>query len=119
MREEVLAGFDGGEVDYQPQDGGPFLTRLRAEIEANRGTIAAVGALHGELTAFADAFADLSAIDPVSGASPALVALGTLRNRRAALRALDAGDLPDGRQQGRAGAPARRRRRERAHLTRS
>jgi len=77
MREEVLAGFDGGEVDYQPQDGGPFLTRLRAEIEANRGTIAAVGALHGELTAFADAFADLSAID-VSGASPALVALGTL-----------------------------------------
>jgi multiple sugar transport system substrate-binding protein len=76
MREQVLAGFEG-EVDYQPQDGGPFVTRLRAETEANEGTIAVVGALHGELTAFADAFVDLSEID-LSAASPALVELGRL-----------------------------------------
>ncbi|WP_372422796.1 ABC transporter substrate-binding protein [Salinarimonas chemoclinalis] len=77
MREQVLSGFEGGSVDYQPQDAGPFITRLRAETEANRGTIAVVGALHGELTAFADAFMDLSAVD-VSAASPALVELGRL-----------------------------------------
>ncbi|MGI9503545.1 MAG: carbohydrate ABC transporter substrate-binding protein, partial [Geminicoccaceae bacterium] len=27
MREQVLSGF-GSEVDYQPQEGGPFITRL-------------------------------------------------------------------------------------------
>ncbi len=36
MREQVLAGFAGG-VDYQSSDGGPWLTRLQAEVQAGYG----------------------------------------------------------------------------------
>ena len=49
MREDVLAGFDGG-VDFQPQEVGPFITRLEAELEAGSGQIGLVGALHGDLS---------------------------------------------------------------------
>ena len=35
MREDVLAGFEGG-VDFQPQEVGPFITRLEAEISSSR-----------------------------------------------------------------------------------
>ena len=55
MRDEVLSGFDGT-VDYQANDGGPWLTRLNAEIEAGSGTIGVLGALHG----------DYSAMDPAN-----------------------------------------------------
>ena len=50
MREKVLAGFDG-EVDYQANDEGPWLTRLNAELEAGAGTIGVLGALHGDFSA--------------------------------------------------------------------
>ena len=43
MREQVLAG--AGDVDYQPNDGGPWLTRLQAELQAGSGTIGVLGAL--------------------------------------------------------------------------
>ena len=46
MREKVLAG--AGEVDYQPNDGGPWLTRLKAELQAGSGSIGVLGALHGD-----------------------------------------------------------------------
>ncbi|WP_170341568.1 ABC transporter substrate-binding protein [Ruegeria arenilitoris] len=50
MREQVLSGFEGG-VDYQPNDGGPWLTRLQAELQAGSGTIGVLGALHGDFSA--------------------------------------------------------------------
>lgn len=49
MREQVLAG--AGDVDYQPNDGGPWLTRLNAELQANSGSIGVLGALHGDFSA--------------------------------------------------------------------
>ena len=50
MREQVLSGF-GEAVDYQPNDAGPWITRLQAELEAGSGTIAVLGALHGDFSA--------------------------------------------------------------------
>lgn len=49
MREKVLAG--AGDVDYQPNDGGPWLTRLQAELQAGSGSIGVLGALHGDYSA--------------------------------------------------------------------
>ena len=48
VREQVLAGQD---VDYQPNDGGPWLTRLNAELQAGSGSIGVLGALHGDFSA--------------------------------------------------------------------
>ncbi|SDG58336.1 ABC transporter substrate-binding protein [Pelagibacterium luteolum] len=78
MREQVLSGFDG-EVDFQPQETGPFITRIEAELEAGSGSIAVVGALHGELANYADDWVDLSGID-LSGitVAPAFLELGML-----------------------------------------
>ncbi len=50
MRDNVLDGFDG-EVDFQPNEDGPWLTRLRAEIESGTGTIDVLGSLHGNFSA--------------------------------------------------------------------
>ncbi len=50
MREVVLDRHEG-EVDYQPNENGPWLTRLLAELEAGSGTIGVLGGLHGELAA--------------------------------------------------------------------
>ncbi|MEM6889260.1 MAG: ABC transporter substrate-binding protein [Pseudomonadota bacterium] len=50
MREQVL-GSAGQTVDYQPNDGGPWLTRLQAELQADSGTIGVLGALHGDFSA--------------------------------------------------------------------
>jgi len=50
MREQVLSGFMG-DVDYQPNDSGPWITRLNAELQANSGTIGVLGALHGDYSA--------------------------------------------------------------------
>ena len=78
MREGVLANFPGG-VDFQPQEPGPFITRIEAERDAGKGTIGVVGALHGDLSTYADNWADLSDID-LGGinASPAFLELGKL-----------------------------------------
>lgn len=78
MREGVLANFPGG-ADFQPQEPGPFITRIEAERDAGKGTIGVVGALHGDLSTYADNWADLSDID-LSGitVSPAFVELGKL-----------------------------------------
>ena len=50
MRQQVLAGF-GDTVDYQPNDAGPWITRLSAELQANSGSIGVLGALHGDFSA--------------------------------------------------------------------
>ncbi len=78
MREQVLAGFEGG-VDFQPQEPGPFITRIEAEMEAGSGSIGVVGALHGDLSTYADNWIDLSDID-LSGVSvsSAFLELGKL-----------------------------------------
>ncbi|MEM8957111.1 MAG: ABC transporter substrate-binding protein [Pseudomonadota bacterium] len=55
MRQDVLSGFDQT-VDYQPNEDGPWLTRLQAELQAGSGSIELLGALHG----------NFSAIDPES-----------------------------------------------------
>lgn len=78
MREQVLAGFEGG-VDYQASETGPFLTRLAAETQAGTGQIGVIGALHGDLSSFGDSLVDLSDID-LSGiaVSEAFLELGKL-----------------------------------------
>jgi multiple sugar transport system substrate-binding protein len=59
MRQQVLAGHSEA-VDYQPNDGGPWLTRLNAELQAGSGTIGVLGALHGDFSAMnPDDLADL------------------------------------------------------------
>jgi len=78
VREQVLANFPGS-VDFQPQDPGPFITRLEAELAAGSGSIGVAGALHGDLSRYADSWIDLSEID-LSGItpSPAFMELGKL-----------------------------------------
>lgn len=61
MRDQVLSGFDG--VDFQPNEGGPWLTRIEAELAAGEGKIAVLGGLHGNMTTIADGLADLSDLD--------------------------------------------------------
>ena len=59
MRDTVLSGFSGT-VDYQPNEDGPWLTRLQAELQAGSGTIGVLGALHGGFSALdPDALVDL------------------------------------------------------------
>lgn len=78
MRELVLAGFPGG-VNFQPQEVGPFFTRLEAELQTGSGQIGLVGALHGDLAIYPDSWVDLSSVD-LSGiaVSDAFMELGML-----------------------------------------
>jgi len=78
MREQVLGGADG--VDYQPNDPGPWLTRLQAELQAGSGTISLLGALHGDYSAMSpDDLVDLSdlGVTSASGTFNNLAKLGT------------------------------------------
>ena len=78
MREQVLAG--AGAVDYQPNDGGPWLTRLNAELQAGTGTIGVLGALHGDFSAMsADDLVDLDSLGVMSASDTfnSLAKLGT------------------------------------------
>ncbi len=76
MRESVVAGFEGG-VDYQAPEGGPWLTRIQAELQAASGTIGVLGGLHGDMTAVREGLADLSAID-ISAIPADIAAFGKL-----------------------------------------
>ena len=79
MRETVLSGFDGG-VDYQPNEDGPWLTRMQAELQAGQGSIQVLGALHGNFSAMnADDLVDLDdlGLASASGTFNALAKLGT------------------------------------------
>ncbi|WP_170341550.1 ABC transporter substrate-binding protein [Ruegeria arenilitoris] len=77
MREQVLSGFEGG-VDYQPNDGGPWLTRLQAELQAGSGTIGVLGALHGDFSAMnPDDLVDLNDLG-IASASDTFNELATL-----------------------------------------
>ena len=79
MREQVLSGF-GDTVDYQPNDAGPWITRLQAELQAGSGTIGVLGALHGDFSAMdPEDLVDLSdlGISSVSATFDSLAMLGT------------------------------------------
>ena len=79
MRDQVLSGFEGG-VDYQPQDDGPWLTRVQAELQAGSGTIGVLGALHGSFSSLAADLVDLSDVDLGAGPWLALAAsVGLIR----------------------------------------
>lgn len=76
MREQVLKAFPGG-VDFQPQEPGPFITRIQAETETGTGAIGVVGGLYGDLANFADSWVDLSDVDLAGvNVSPAFMELG-------------------------------------------
>jgi len=79
MREQVLGGFND-KVDYQPNDGGPWLTRLQAELQAGSGSIGVLGALHGDFSAMnPDDLVDLGSIGAMSASDTfnSLAKLGT------------------------------------------
>ncbi|WP_170588904.1 ABC transporter substrate-binding protein [Ruegeria arenilitoris] len=77
MREQVLSGFEDG-VEYQPNDGGPWLTRLQAELQAGSGTIGVLGALHGDFSAMnPDDLVDLDDLG-IASASDTFNELATL-----------------------------------------
>lgn len=77
VREQVLAG--AGAVDYQPNDGGPWLTRLSAELQAGSGSIGVLGALHGDFSALnPDDLVDLDGLGMSASATfNSLAKLGT------------------------------------------
>ena len=62
MRDQVLSNFDG-KVDFQPNDSGPWLTRVEAELAVGSGKIGVLGALHGDFTSMADDLVDLSTLE--------------------------------------------------------
>ena len=79
MRDSVLSGY-GEAVDHQPNDGGPWLTRLQAELAAGTGTIAVLGGLHGDFSAMdPDDLVDLDdlGVMSASGTFNDLAKLGT------------------------------------------
>ena len=59
MRDTVLPGFEGGEVDFQTTDPGAFMTRIQAELQAGQGQIDVIGGLHGEFSSIPDGLMDL------------------------------------------------------------
>ncbi len=76
MREKVLSGFEGG-ADFQPSEGGPWLTRIQAELQAGEGKIGVLGSLHGDLIELSDGLADLSDLD-TTGVNETLLELAKL-----------------------------------------
>lgn len=76
VREKVLAGFSG-EVDFQPSDNGPWVTRVEAEAQAGEGKIGLLGSLHGNLISLSDNLSDLSDVN-VDGVNSTFLELGKL-----------------------------------------
>ena len=76
MRDAVLSGFEG-EVDFQPSETGPWLTRIQAEATAGSGKIGMIGSLHGNMIDLSDNLADLSDID-TTGVNSTFLELGKL-----------------------------------------
>ncbi len=76
MREKVLSGFEG-EVDFQPSETGPWITRIQAEATAGSGKIGLIGSLHGNMIDLSDNLADLSDID-TTGVNGTFLELGKL-----------------------------------------
>jgi multiple sugar transport system substrate-binding protein len=52
MRNTILADFEG-QVDFIPEDPGPFNDRIQAEAQAGQGEVGLIGGLHGDFATFA------------------------------------------------------------------
>ena len=52
MRNTILADFEG-EVEFIPEDIGPFNDRIAAETQAGSGTVGLIGGQHGDFASFA------------------------------------------------------------------
>ena len=79
MRDKVLKGANV-KIDYQANDGGPWLTRLKGELQAGSGQIGVLGGLHGDFAAMnPDDLVDLSSlgVTAASGTFNDLAKLGT------------------------------------------
>jgi multiple sugar transport system substrate-binding protein len=57
IRDNVLKAF--GDVDFQPQDPGPYVTRIQAEAKAGSGAIGVIGGLDGDFASFPDALSNV------------------------------------------------------------
>ncbi len=77
MREQVLKNAPNP-VEFISNQEGPYLTRLNAELQAGKGSIAVLGALHGQLSANAADLLDVSKLAENLKISPAYMKLGKL-----------------------------------------
>jgi multiple sugar transport system substrate-binding protein len=84
VRNVILEGFPD-EVEFIPEDAGPFLNRIRAEAEAGSVTVGVIGALHGDLPPVQqhlDSLDDVMAKLDGRGFAEAFVKLGRLGGER-------------------------------------
>ncbi len=65
-------------VEFVSNQEGPYFTRLNGELQAGKGQIAVVGALHGQLASSAKDLLDLSALSKDLKISPSFMKLGKL-----------------------------------------
>ena len=77
MREIVLKGSPVA-VEFATNSDGPYYTRLNAELQANKGTIGVLGALHGGLSSSAKDLVDLGKLGSGSNIGAAFMKLGKL-----------------------------------------
>lgn len=80
MRNDVLSGFDG-EVQFLPQEAGPFFSRIEAEARAKSVSLGLLGALHGhfpQINNTLDGIDDVIAQLPGIKANKSLSDLGKL-----------------------------------------
>ncbi|MGH6885591.1 MAG: carbohydrate ABC transporter substrate-binding protein, partial [Geminicoccales bacterium] len=80
VRDVILQGF-AGEVDFIPEDPGPFTTRMLAEMATATGAVDLVGAVHGELPPVQDGLAPVGDVMGRLGDrtfNPTFVELGKL-----------------------------------------
>ncbi len=85
MREVILKDFPG-EVEFVPEDGGPFVNRVKAEGESGKVTVGVLGGLHGDfppILKYLDPLDDvLAKLDADRDFIPAFVELGRLGTDR-------------------------------------
>lgn len=77
MREIVLKNSPVP-VEFVTNNDGPYFTRLNAELQAGKGSISVLGALHGGLSSNTKDLLDLNKLGATGKISPAFVKLGKL-----------------------------------------
>ena len=80
VRDVILKDFDG-EVDFVPEDVGPFTTRMQAEMATETGSVDLLGAIHGELAPVQEGLAPVGDVMDQLGDrefNPTFVELGKL-----------------------------------------
>jgi multiple sugar transport system substrate-binding protein len=80
VRDVILKGFEG-EVEFIPEDVGPFTTRMQAEMATQTGSVDLVGAIHGELAPVQEGLAPVGEVMGQLGDrafNPTFVELGKL-----------------------------------------